>query len=897
MFSFFKNKSSVFLILVITFSISLSSFSNTFTALSSALFNAPKASAQLESSSSIISSSSISSSSFGKSDFTIRTQGGQIESSSSSGLSTNYYYNSNNGQTYYCTGGSYDNQIFGNYFYEAIVGAFCNIYWSGYFYPTGPINYYPPVSSISSSSYVYNPSSIGYSSAIQEPVYTSSSIQGPVSLIPFETKSSIVSSNVAVSSVANNPSSYSIIPNCPVAVNSSLNYYGGGQISLQNNSPYTSNNLSANINLPTGVTVYGLEKGYNFYQNGNNLNISFPEVGPYSEISTSYTTNYNGADYNSSAVINCNQVTTPPVSSVIASSSSAINVASATQASSSRTRDQGTRDERCENNDRRNECNRECRNQNRDARNRNNESNGERDKRERRERNCQSSSLSSVAVISSYSAAALPDCPEEAFPDENSCYCPAPKTITFDPTPVGGNDHSHYCKLLEVTPQGLPICDNEVVFDINSCICPEPRQFADTSVEADHYHICKIPEPVTSSSSSSLTQEVSSTSSSSSVEAFSSSTSVSSTREPFCESANLILSEDKKLCICPIIGELIYIEKDANGNEESICRATSPKSVTSSSSSSILISTSISSSSSSISSTGFKGCEDSDLVLTDDGKFCKCPTAGELIYIVKDANGKEDSVCRATPPEVDTSSISSVSSSSSSSFISSSSIEVAPLLSAGSGGGVITIGGIGGAGENSTSVQSSSQAANAPARLSGQLSARDVPSNCEESVKVNGICPSSGTLDARQTPATTYDMFSIDDPYTCGGNFKGKIMNTSSKTVKYEFFKNGSSKASFSYDVPVKTDDTFELVIDYSIIPEDTYKIVYSAISNTGVVVSNSIEEFVTNNCSGANALAYLANKTIRTGGQGLTPIFMVVFGVLTLVGAIKFVLSKPRMN
>lgn len=908
MFNFLKNKSSVFLILVITFSISLSSFSNSFTALPGALFNAPKVGAQSQSSSSIV-SSSLSSYILGKGDATIRTQGGPIEYFSSSSIVNNYYYNSNNGQTYYCTGGSYQNDIIGNYFYGAIVGAFCNIYWSGYFYPTGPISYYPPVSSISSSSYVYNPSSIGYSSSTQEPVYTSSSVQGPatVSLIQLETTSSIVppssvsSSAVTVSSIANNPTSYSIIPNCPVVVNSSKNYYVGGQISLQNNSPYTSNNLSANINLPMGVTVYSLEKGYNFYQNGNNLNISFPDVGPYGEISTYYYTNYNGADYNSNVVINCNQITNLPASSLV-SSSSVLNVASATQSSSSQNQNQGSGDERCEENIQQQDCQKECRNHNRDARNRNNESQQERNNRQRRERNCNTqSSQSSVIAINSASVVSLPECPTGPFPDENSCYCPSPKTITFDPTPVGGNDHSHYCKLVEVTPEGLPICDGEIVINVNTCICPEPRQFIDTSAEVDHYHICKILEVVSSSSISLSIPEVVSSSSNSTVEVIaSSSRAISSTKPPFCESPNLVLSNDQKLCICPKAGELIYIEKDANGKEESICRATPPQVVTSSSSLSATSSSNPASSSlSSLSSTeGFKGCESPNLIVSPDGKLCICPKAGDLIWIIKNSNGIEESICAAIDPRLTSdSSSSSISNSSSSSVVSSSSVEVAPLIPSGSGGGIITIGGIGGSGENIPSTQASSQNANLAVRLSGQLAARDIPVNCEDSLKVNGVCPTQGTLDARQVPATSTDMFSIEDPYTCGGSLKGKVMNTNSKTVKYEFFKNGSSTPAFSYDVPVNANGAFELAIDYNNIPEDTYKIIFSTKNNSGMVVSNSIEEYVTSNCTGVNALKYYANKTVRTGGQGLTPILMVVFGLLALVGVVRFTLTKPSVN
>ena len=764
-----------------------------------------------------------------------------------------YYSGSNNGLSYSCQGGNFSSDVYGNYFYNAIIGGFCNIFWSGYFYPSnGPINYYPPVYSTSSSSYVYNPSSIAYSSITQEPVYTSSSVQSPAPLSLIQPvisssvdRSSVPSSSVIVSSIANNPTSYSVIPNCPVNVNDSINYYGGGHISLQNNSPYSSNNLSANINLPVGVTVYGLEKGYNFYQNGNNLNISFPEVGAYGEISTFYTTNYSGRDYNSSTVINCNQVTNPRVSSAVAASSSVIN-------------------------------------------------------------------LASTISISSSSTAVLPDCPEGPFPDENSCYCSEPKTITFDPTPIGGNDHSHFCKLVKLSPQGLPVCDGEVVMDVKSCICSEPRQFVDTSAEADHYHICKILEVVniSISSSSSIPEVVLS---SSSTTQSTNSISVSLIKPPFCESPNLVLSTDQKLCVCPIAGQLIYIVKDSNGKEESICRDTIPEAIVSQISSSsssaeqveVLSSSSSSSSLSSNSSSGFKGCEDSDLVLTVDGKFCKCPKAGELIYIKKDANGKEDSICSATNPFINSNASSSTSSSIStisnlSSVSSSSTVEIAPVtpLSGGSNGGVISIGGNGGSVITiASSSLASSENVSSPLRLSGQLSARDVPATCEDSVKVNGVCPSQGTLDTRQVPATSADMFSIDDPYTCGGNLKGKVMNTNSKTVKYEFFKNGSSIPAFSYDVPVKADGTFELVIDYNIVPEDTYKIVYSAKNNNGTVVSDSIEEFVTNNCTGVNALKYYANKTVRTGGQGIAPIAMVLLGLLALAGAIRFAFAKPRIN
>jgi hypothetical protein len=140
-------------------------------------------------------------------------------------------------------------------------------------------------------------------------------------------------------------------------------------------------------------------------------------------------------------------------------------------------------------------------------------------------------------------------------------------------------------------------------------------------------------------------------------------------------------------------------------------------------------------------------------------------------------------------------------------------------------------------------------------------------------------------------------MFSIEDPYTCGGNLKGKAVNTSSKTVKYEFFKNGSSTPSYIYDVPVNADGAFELVIDYNLISEDTYKIVYSAKNATGTIVSENIEELITNNCTSTKAIAYFATKTVRTGGQSILPILMVIFGVLALVGAVKFALTKPRVS
>jgi hypothetical protein len=848
MFSFFKNKTSVFLILVIAFSISLSSFSNTFTALSGVIFNAPTTNAQSLASSSSSSSiipiniQGVFSPSDVKDDSSTISAAGSVVSATfqaNSSIGTSPYsgtitgsptpvYNGNlpNYTNYSCSSGNYNGGISENFWYTILTNAVCNFYWSG---------------------------STNSSSSLSSTSVSNSSIEN-------SQKNSIISSAVL------NSSSYSIIPNCPVSVNDSINYYGGGHISIQNNSPYASNNLSANINLPDGVKVYSLEKNYNFYQNGNNLNISFPEVVPYGEISTFYTTNYTGKDYNSPTAINCNQIINNSSSSVIVSNSSIQKISSVLESTSSKNRGQGTRDVQCENNDRRRDCDGECQNQNIETReNRNN--------RQRRGRECE-------VVNSTQSSSEL----------------------------------------------SKSNCGDEVFEIYDSCICLEPRQIFDTSAEVDHFHICKLQDETVNTSSlskSSISSVIettpSSTNSSNSKSTSSISILVSLIKPPFCESPNLILSSDQKLCICPKKGDLIYIEKDQNGKEESICRSSPLKEliVETANNSSSISSIKNNGNSETISSISLaKSCESPNLVVSPDSLSCICPKKGDLIWIIKNTLGVEESICSATDPRLtetssslvsnSSSNSSQISSSNNSTSFSSSSIQVAPLTLAGSGGGTITIGGNSSNNSSSNSVINTvtEDLKNSPTtvetlRLSGQLSAREVPNVCDDSVKINNSCPAQGTLDARQLQSNTTaaEMFSIDDPYTCGGNLKGKLMNGNTKTVKYEFFKNGSTLPTFSYDVPVNSDGTFELVIDYNVITEDTYKIVYSAKNNSGVVVSDSIEEFVTKNCSSAKALSYFASKTVRTGGQGLVSILMVVFGFLALFGAIKFAITKPRMN
>jgi hypothetical protein len=714
---------------------------------------------------------------------------------SSSSSNSNYFYNNSNGYTYDCYGGSTKNEIFGNYFYGAIVGAVCNIYWSGWFYPNSGPTYYPPVYTSSSSIYNYNSSSVPYSSSSYESIISSSSISlipQPISSSSILLSSSLTTQPTSSSLITPISPAYSFVSNCPVSVNDSRNYYGGGRISLQNNSEFTLGNLSANINLPIGVTVESLEKGYNFNQNGNNLNISLPDLPPGSEIATLYTTNYTGIQYNSSAVINCNQVETPRLYSGY--------VPPATVASSS-------------------------------------------------------------LVFSSLSAASSRD----------------QGTLGVRSSMVS-----------------KPICGDEVFEKKDSCICPLPKQVFATSAEVDSYNICKLAEAQsTSSASSEAAVQISSLTSTSSSSVQSSNPkpiSIAVSQSIYCESPNLILSADQKNCICPTAGDLIYVEKIVDAKNQYVCKSKAlAVLLIPNLSSAVSVSSSLTSSSQLA-----LVCDILPLVLSQDRTTCICPYLDEQIDVTLAANGVEKTTCKK--PISATVSIDVFSSSSSSLSSISSSIVAAPAFPA-STGGVVIIGGIGLGLESVSSVSQNNLNIVQPVqdlRQSGQLSARNVPDNCDNSTKVSGICPTTGTLDARQTvkSPTASDTLSINDPYSCGGNLKGKVTDSSSKTVKYEFYNNGSTSPSYAFDVPVKIDGSFELIVDYDKIQEGTYKIVVSAKNEAGTSVSNSIEEFITKNCSGVAALNYYANKTVRTGGQNLIPILTILVGLFTLIGVSKSISS-----
>jgi hypothetical protein len=146
--------------------------------------------------------------------------------------------------------------------------------------------------------------------------------------------------------------------------------------------------------------------------------------------------------------------------------------------------------------------------------------------------------------------------------------------------------------------------------------------------------------------------------------------------------------------------------------------------------------------------------------------------------------------------------------------------------------------------------------------------------------------------------------YEISDPYTCGGNFTGKTNNPNAVAVKYVLFKTLTGTKAFEFNTIVKSDRTFEYVIDYSKVLPDSYNVVYYGVNINGQPENpgNSYIANVTKNCAiltteingtqTQNAVTVMAqpilelskgSSTIRTGGQSFSLVALLIILVLSL--------------
>ncbi len=118
--------------------------------------------------------------------------------------------------------------------------------------------------------------------------------------------------------------------------------------------------------------------------------------------------------------------------------------------------------------------------------------------------------------------------------------------------------------------------------------------------------------------------------------------------------------------------------------------------------------------------------------------------------------------------------------------------------------------------------------------------------------------PTFGTLSVKNLG------FKIEDPYTCGGGFEGTLTDSTVKVIKYELFKKGDSTPIYVYEVPV-TDGKFKLAIDYNIIKEGDYKVVFTGTNSNSQSQSGTFEAFITNNCDKSKPVTTIKQGTFAT--------------------------------
>jgi Subtilase family len=132
---------------------------------------------------------------------------------------------------------------------------------------------------------------------------------------------------------------------------------------------------------------------------------------------------------------------------------------------------------------------------------------------------------------------------------------------------------------------------------------------------------------------------------------------------------------------------------------------------------------------------------------------------------------------------------------------------------------------------------------------------------------------------------------SISDPYICGVGSYGNVPNPKEFGVEhviYDFYKQGSNKASYKFKLKLNSNGDFFLPISQStnIISDGEYRVVYSAIDIEGNKAQGEYTDYITNDCSGSKLTSW---SMIRTGGlqnERLIIVGLFLFWIIVLLGS-----------
>lgn len=141
----------------------------------------------------------------------------------------------------------------------------------------------------------------------------------------------------------------------------------------------------------------------------------------------------------------------------------------------------------------------------------------------------------------------------------------------------------------------------------------------------------------------------------------------------------------------------------------------------------------------------------------------------------------------------------------------------------------------------------------------------------------------------------------ITDPYVCDKGIYGNVASPKQNGVDYvyyEFYKEGSNTASYSYKLKMNADGDFFLPISKTtnIIADGMYKIIFYTYDNEGNKAQGDYKAYIASDCTGSNIVKSENGSgvaTIRTGGLTFIQLLLVLASLICIYHIYR--LSRPE--
>lgn len=132
----------------------------------------------------------------------------------------------------------------------------------------------------------------------------------------------------------------------------------------------------------------------------------------------------------------------------------------------------------------------------------------------------------------------------------------------------------------------------------------------------------------------------------------------------------------------------------------------------------------------------------------------------------------------------------------------------------------------------------------------------------------------------------------ITDPYVCSVGSYGNVPNAKEfgvDNVYYDFYKEGSTKSSYSFKLKLNNNGDFFLPISKSsnVIAEGKYRVVFYALDNEGNKAQGEFTDYITDKCS--DIQNSINPSSVRTGGSQFISALISLLTILALV----FIITK----